>query len=146
MIEAKIPTIQFVMPSASPDPIKQIVINAQGIIRDRTKSGKDVNYNDFEKYSEKYREKKMKSRTSRGVQNVDLRDTATMMRSLDKKEGIRGIYGGYEIYIIDDNRKMIGWIHNEGVGKMPKREWMGLNDADVTMLEQKYIGKREFIK
>lgn len=121
----------FSVPNVMANLVK-IATSSRRYIQARTESGKDVNGSSFVSYSDAYLQQKAKRGLTGSV--VTLRDKGNMMRSLSlTKSGQKVI-----LYLNDKNRAIIGYTHQTGSGKVPKRHWFGLNQADADRIYLKY--------
>lgn len=102
-------------------------------LRDRTASGKDYQGVDFHAYSDKYqtyKDNKMSNIEGATPGKVTLMDTGKMIRSLKITR-----QGSFAVaYFALGDRARIGYWHQTGAGKLPKREWM-----NVSMKQRKEI-------
>lgn len=103
------------------------------IITERTLDGKDYKNNSFKKYSKKYADAK-------GSTHVDLFRSGKMLKAMDyqtfakglriyvKKKTHDGKLNTYNLAVVQNFGANAGKNHT---AKIPKREFMGLNDKDI---------------
>lgn len=111
------------------------------VIKARTLQGKDVNGENFEKYSKDYGDFKREGHgKGRGRDNkkgrnvyataVNLTQTGRMLGSM----ATTNISNGSKIYFADPDRKAIAAYHNTGAGDLPQREFFGLSETELKRL------------
>lgn len=96
----------------------------------RTGEGRDADGNKFKEYSEAYAARKAKSGRDSGT--VDLTWSGRMLRAMvtnqvSDKGFVIGIYG---------EEAVRAGAHNFGLGKLPKRKFMGATQADVEQMKK----------
>jgi phage gpG-like protein len=118
-----------------------VLLKVKNNILLRTNAGKDINFNSFRPYSAKYA-------SAEGKTLVSLTKTGTMLNAMTQKalSGTRGVvffnnygYKNTSLRVHDLVR-----IHNNGEGKMPKREFFGVSsqdNKDAVKIYQKNIAK-----
>lgn len=132
--------------------LQNIAIAVIKAIRDNTKKGVDMNGSKFKPYSAAYREwkvdwmrngKKANNAKSRVSSNptVNLMLRGVMLNSISKSR----IKDGFDVYIADKNRALIGFAHHTGTGQ-PKREFFGVSPAKEKELYLQYLGKLPLLR
>jgi len=126
----KMPNLNIeIKPSAME--LRNIGMDIREHIKKRTRSGVDVNYQQFAPYSPLYAE--YRKGIGKTVDIVNLEDRSEMHNSL----AVKVMNDNAEIYYSDSNRAMVAFRHQNGLGKIPKREHFGLNETD----SQKFLDK-----
>lgn len=87
-------------------------------IRQRTERGLDINDRSFEPYAKSTLKQKAKVGSST---RVNLKGSSEMLRSMTSKR----IKDGVQVFLSD--RQGVGSYHQYGSGRLPKRQWFGLN-------------------
>lgn len=101
----------------------------------RTKSGSDVNGTGFKKYSTKYAKRKLKEVGNNSPVNLVYKKAmldAWKVKRIDK---------GASIYFKGEDNMTKASIHNYGIGKQKRREFIGLDDNNISYI-MKEIRKR----
>lgn len=112
---------------SSPGPLEKIADEGIEIIREKTSKGLDYKHRKFEPYSKFYAQKK-------GSSLVNLKVTGKLLDKIRRK--VMKV-GHVKIYITAA-RAVIGAIHSQGIGKMPKREFFNINKSNIAKLAKKY--------
>jgi len=119
----KMPNLNIeIRPSAME--LRNIGMDTRSHIKKRTRSGVDVNYQQFRPYSPLYEDYRRKIGKTTDI--VNLENRSEMHNSLAVKVNANDA----EIYYSDSHRAMVAFHHQNGLNRMPKREHFGLNDAD----------------
>lgn len=108
-----------------------IASDTRRMMIDRTKSGIDIDGNQFAGYADltkKYREKLGKT-----TDVVNLEDRGEMHRSLSQKI----IAGGAMVFYTDRNRANIAIAHQKGYGNLPERKHFGLTDQQADTITRR---------
>lgn len=108
----------------------QIGAQCRRMMIDRTKSGIDIDGNQFAGYADLTKEYRAKLGKTTDV--VNLEDRGEMHRSLSQKI----IAGGAMVFYADRNRANIAIAHQEGRGRLPERKHFGLTDQQAETITQ----------
>ena len=101
----------------------------------RTRKGIDVNKHKFPKYSQSYME--YRKEHHRSASPVTLTYRGLMLNNMQ----VRKIRNGAEIYFTSIREENKALKHNEGKGRLPKREFFGF-DKDQEKAVEKYVGNK----
>ena len=119
----KMPNLDINMKPSAME-LRNIGMDIREHIKKRTRSGVDVNYQQFVPYSPIYEDYRRKIGKTTDI--VNLENRSEMHNSLAVKVNANDA----EIYYSDSNRAIVAMQHQYGLNRMPKREHFGLNDAD----------------
>lgn len=108
------------------DIMSGIGTDAIKLIKERTISGKDVDHNTFESYSNYYKKKSGKS------DPPDLKVTGTMLNAMSQRvvDPLTVV-----VRVVGEKAYNVGIFHQAGKQGMPQRKWFGIeHEADVKTL------------
>jgi len=108
----------------------QIGAQCRRMMIDRTKSGIDIDGNQFAGYADLTKE--YRSRIGKTTDVVNLEDRGEMHRSLSQKVTPKGVM----VFYTDRNRANIAIAHQKGYGRLPERKHFGLTDQQAETITQ----------
>ena len=112
---------------ASPKPMENITEGAIEIIKDKTAKGLNYAHRKFEPYSKTYAKKK-------GGSKVNLMVTGKMLGDITNKV----INPHHGMIFVKGDSAVIAAVHNQGIGKMPQREFFEINKSNRAELTKKH--------
>ncbi|OQB57133.1 MAG: hypothetical protein BWX98_01622 [Candidatus Aminicenantes bacterium ADurb.Bin147] len=129
----------------SPEPMEGILSDVHARILERTAAGKDYKSHNFNPYSESYAKKK-------GTMKPDLRVSGTMLDAI-KTNVVSPNHG--RVYVEPNaepggkiSAEVLAAYQNEGTSKtekhagIPKREFMGITDAQLQLAVKRHYDDR----
>jgi len=107
-----------------------------GIIK-RTKSGKDVSFNQFQEYSEKYKIQKLKKKYVSYSGHPNLIMNFNMLGSIARKK----IKNGMRMFFNNTTEERKANRHQKGLKGMPKRKFFGIDKKQQNEFFDKFRKK-----
>lgn len=122
----------------SPKPMEGVVEDVRAGVLEKTALGHDYRGRNFEPYSDAYKDKRKKAGlTTKPNLNV----TGTMLDAISTKV-VSPTHGQVYVAAASDGRinaDVLAEIHNVGVGKQKRREFMNITKAAIEKLVKKYF-------